>query len=170
MLWTAAEMAAAGIPAGADIVGVEFNKTNAGTFNGTVPFKMYVANTSNTTLNTTDTWSGVLTTHTPVIDNTTYNVPSTAGWVTYTFSSPFSYSGGAFEVASEYTLSGLTSPHSTDGFKWEYTSGSSDKIVATVSATSDVLSSTTTAYKHRPNIRIIYSSGACTSPPTAGAA
>src|SRR5688572_29556605 len=45
MLWTAAEMAAAGIPSGSIITGVQYHKTNAANFNGNVPFKMLVANT-----------------------------------------------------------------------------------------------------------------------------
>ncbi|HSI89531.1 MAG TPA: hypothetical protein VK927_00370, partial [Adhaeribacter sp.] len=171
MLWTAAEMATAGISPGSIITGVEFNKTNVASFNGTVPFQMLAANTANTVLTTADTWAGVLATHTQVINNPAYNVPDPAGWVNFTFSTPFTYTGGAFEVATEYALAGLSSPHSTDGFKWEYTTGFADKIAGVASATGATLNGGVAAYKHRPNIKILYTPGvACSGTPVAGTA
>src|SRR5690606_20722304 len=150
MLWTAAEMTAAGIPAGSLITGVEFNKTNTANFTGNVPFKMLVANTSNTALSTSDTWAGVLNTHTQVINNSTFNLPATAGWVTFTFNAPVTYTGGAFEVATEHSVAGLSSPKSTDAIKWEYTDGHETKIAAVANATGATLTGNVTNYKERP--------------------
>src|SRR5688572_11389212 len=83
MVWTAAEMATAGIPSGAQITAVEFNKTSAANFTTPITsFAMYAANTANATLATTLTWASILSTHTQVISATNYNLPGTAGWVT----------------------------------------------------------------------------------------
>ncbi|MBP6625519.1 MAG: hypothetical protein KA198_10130, partial [Chitinophagaceae bacterium] len=168
-VWTAAEMAAAGIPSGAQIIKVAFNKSNASNFTTPVAsFAMYAANTANTSLATTLTWAGILGTHTPVYTPAanTFNVPLAAGWVDFVFSAPFTYTGGSFEIATEYTK-GTTG--STDKIQWEYTSGFATSMVGNPSATATILSGTTVAYKERPNIKITYTSGACTSPPTAGA-
>ncbi|KAA9324962.1 CARDB domain-containing protein [Adhaeribacter soli] len=169
MLWTAAEMAAAGIPSGAIITKIEFNKANTANFNGNVPFKMLVANTSNTALNTTDTWASILQTHTQVINNTAFNLPATTGWVPFTFSAPFNYTGGAFEVATEHSVASLAQPRSTDKIQWEFTSGHAGKIVGVSDPNGATLSGTVTGYKERPNIRITFTSNTCTSPPIAGA-
>ena len=171
MLWTAAEMSAAGVPAGALITAVEFHKTNTANFNGTVPFKMLVANTTNTALSTSDTWAGVLASHSQVINNTAFNLPATAGWVPFTFSAPFTYTGGAFEVATEHDISALSSPQSTDEVNWEYTDGNETKIVGVANPTGATLNGTVSNYKERPNIRIVYTlPSPCTAPPAIGTA
>lgn len=171
MLWTAAEMTAAGIPTGALITGVEFNKTNNSTFTSTFPFQMLVGNTANTTLTTSVTWAGILSTHTQVLSNPGFNIPAPAGWVPFTFSTPFTYTGGAFEVATEHDVSALPSPQSTDKVTWEYTDGHETKIAGITNPTGPTLSGTVAAYKERPNIRITYTVVTpCTTPPTPGTA
>ena len=169
MLWTATEMSAAGIPNGALITGVEFNKTSVNNFNSDIPlFEMYVANSNNSALSTTDTWTGVLSTHTMVLSSTSYNVPSVAGWVAFPFNTPFTYTGGSFEVATTHTK-GTTG--STGNIPWEYSSGNSDKIVGVANATGTTLSGTVSSYKERPNIKITYIlPTGCSGTPTAGTA
>ena len=166
MLWTAAEMASAGIPAGAQITKVEFNKTSTANFTSNITsFDMLVANTSNTTLATTLTWASILTSHTNVFSAAGYNLPATAGWVSWTFNAPFTYTGGAFEIATEH-VKGATG--STSFIPWEYTAGTASMIVGNASATGATLNGGVAAYKFRPNIKITFTSGGCTSPPTAG--
>ncbi|HNR20634.1 MAG TPA: hypothetical protein PKN75_06970, partial [Bacteroidia bacterium] len=166
ILYTAAEMAAAGIPAGAQITSVQFNKTTTSNFTSDITsFSMYAANTSNTSLATTLTWASVLGTHTNVFTAAPYNLPNTAGWVTWTFSSPFTYTGGALEIATEHTKG---SAGSTAHIPWEYTDLLANQIVGVASATGTTLNGTVTAYKQRPNIRINYISAGCTAPPTPG--
>jgi parallel beta-helix repeat protein len=166
IVFTAAEMTAAGIPSGAVISTIAFNKTNSSQFSTGVPFTVYMANTANTTLATTATWANILTTHTSVFTNASYNVPLAAGWVSIAVT-PFVYTGGSLEIATEYTLGGATS---TANIAWEYSLSTADKVVGVASATGATLNGTVSTYKHRPNIRITYSAGPCTAPPTAGAA
>ncbi|MFC5270638.1 T9SS type A sorting domain-containing protein [Adhaeribacter terreus] len=171
MLWTAAEMATAGIPAGSLITGVQFNKTNTANFSNTVPFKMLVANTSHTTLSTADTWASVLSSHTQVINSTNFNLPATTGWVSFNFSAPFTYTGGAFEIATEHDITGMTQPRSTDAIKWEFTSGHSNKIAGVATPTGATLNGNVSGYKERPNIKILYIPATpCVAPPTPGTA
>ena len=166
ILFSQAEMAAAGIPAGATITSIEFNKTNAANFTTPASHRVYMANTSNTSLATSLTWASVLTTHTQVYNNTSFNLPGTAGWVMWTIT-PFVYTGGALEIATETQMGG--NGGATDNFEWQYTAGTATMIVgATGTSYPATLNCGVAAYKHRPNIRITYSSGPCTDPPTPG--
>src|SRR5690606_22137670 len=82
IVFTAAEMATAGIPPGAQITAVEFYKANTASFIIPAPlYKMYMGNTSNTSLSTSDTWASIMNTHTEVYSSTSFNVPNTIGWV-----------------------------------------------------------------------------------------
>ncbi len=167
IVFTPAEMAAAGIPNGAVITKVEFYKANAGTFLIPATHKMLMGNTSNTTLPTTTTWTSILASHTQVFSSTSFNVPNTAGWVAWNVT-PFTYTGGSLEIATETVMTGGATG-ATDAFQWQYTLGHSDKIAGVSTSTGDVLSGNVTGYKHRPNIRITFNgSTPCAAPPIPG--
>ncbi len=167
ILFLQSELATAGIPAGATITAVEFNKVNTDNFVTPATHSMYMGNTSNTTLPTTTTWASILTTHTQVFTSASFNLPGTAGWVTWNVT-PFVYTGGALEIATETAMAG--NGGATGPFQWEYTASvPTDLIVGVASATGATLNGTVATYKHRPNIRITYTGGsACTVPPTPG--
>ncbi len=169
ILYTQSELAAAGIFTGATITALEFNKVNAGTFNTPCTYNMYMANTSNTALATNLTWASILSTHTQVFTNAAFNVPNTAGWVSWAVT-PFVYTGGSLEIANEVAMGGNGA--ATDAFQWEYTASTpTDRIVGVSSATGATLNGTVSGYKFRPNIKIVYTPGGpCTSPPMAGTA
>jgi hypothetical protein len=168
IVFTQAELTAAGIVNGSIISEVQFNKTNVANFvTPASSYKMYMANTTNTTLATTLTWASVLTTHTQVYTSSSFNLPSAAGWVSWAIT-PFTYTGGSLEIAFECTMGGNGA--ATDAFKWEYTDGLADKIVGVASSTGTTLNGTVAGYKHRPNIKIVFTSNACTTPPTPGTA
>ncbi|RYE20346.1 MAG: hypothetical protein EOP51_18005, partial [Sphingobacteriales bacterium] len=173
ILITEAEMMAAGIPAGATITQLVFNKTNAGNFVSDIPsFEMLVANSNKTTLSATTTWANILSTHTSVFSAAPYNLPNAAGWVNYSIT-PFVYTGGSFEIATTHDRGGIAS--TGDGFKWEYSAGQTGPtyvIAATGNTTNtSVLSASVAAYYHRPNVRIVYTPNiACSGTPSAGVA
>lgn len=167
MLWTQAEMVAAGIPSGATITAIEFNKTNVANFVTPATYSIYMGNTSNTALATTQTWAAITGSFTQVFTSASYNIPSAAGWVNMPVT-PFTYTGGALEIATELQMAG--NGGATDNFEWQYTSSvAADKIVG-VSSLAAALNGTVAAYKRRPNIKITFISGPCTSPPTPGTA
>ncbi|MDP3927402.1 MAG: hypothetical protein Q8R57_00110, partial [Bacteroidota bacterium] len=156
IMFTAAEMAAAGIPVGATITKVEFNKTNANNFVTPANFKMYMGNTSSTALATTLTWASILTTHSLVFTNTALNLPATTGWVSWNLNSPFTYTGGTFELATEMTMVG--NGGATGNILWEYTSTVPTTYIVGAFGTAlpATLNGAVADYKRRPNIRITY--------------
>ena len=71
IVYSQAELAAVGITAGSLISEIQFNKTNVANFNTPASsYKVFMANTSNTTLATTLTWASILSTHTEVFSST----------------------------------------------------------------------------------------------------
>ena len=157
MLFTAAEMSAAGIPAGSTITGIEFYKGNVASFTASATQSMYMANTLNTALTTSLTWASVMSTHTLVYSDGAFTVPNGIGWVSWTLT-PFLYTGGALEIASEQSMSG--NGGATDKFQWQYTSGVAvDKLVGATTGSltpATTLTSGVSGYRNRPNIKITY--------------
>lgn len=171
ILFTDAELSAAGIVAGSTITAVEFYKGNVAQLLIPANFKMYMANTSNTSLATTTTWASILTTHTEVYNNAAFSLPDPVGWVNWAVT-PFVYTGGSLEIATDLSMTGGTTG-ATNFFQWQYTSGTpTDRIIGATGTTGPAtLNGTVAAYKFRPNIRITFSTGsACTSPPVPGVA
>ncbi len=171
ILFTQAELSAAGITAGATINKLAFNKVGPGgiTANGAV-LEFYMTNSSRTTLlNTgsrTTTWDDIQATHTQVFADPDYKLASGAGsegWIEYTIT-PFVYTGGAIEIASFFSVDAITSPKTTDEIPWEYTSSvSTEMIIGRTGSTpaavqgTNALNSTVAGYLHRPNIQITFS-------------
>lgn len=165
MIYTAAELAAAGINSGDIITELAFNKTIPGSFNSGVSYTMRMANSSLTApLNIpAPNWPTIFGTQTVVLSSTNFNIPNAAGWTTFTLDNPFTYTGGTLEISTELDHPGIGS---TDRFSWEYTAGFADYIVGEGVGSNTNLST----YKQRPNIKITYQLGVpCTNPPTAGA-
>lgn len=161
ILFTAAELATAGLPSGAVITGISFDKNGTGATNtpSNLTVRMYAANSSSTPpLSTSTTWNDILASHTSVLTDQAFVIPGTAGWVQFPFATNFTYTGGSLEIAIESEISG-GSPYGTDKWDWKYTNGYADYIVAGISSStsfSSTLSSTTSTYKHRPNVQIHY--------------
>ena len=167
MLWSQSEMVAAGIPAGAMITGIQFNKGNVGNFVTPCTYTVWMGNTSNTVLATTQTWAAITGTFTQVYTSTSFNFPSAAGWMPIPIA-PFLYTGGALEIATDQAMGG--SGAATDKFSWEYTSTVSTDMIVGAQSAAAVLNSTLLTYKCRPNIKITYTAGGCGTPTAATAA
>lgn len=169
ILFTQAELNAAGITAGSTITAIAFNKVNTAQFLIPAQYKILMGNTANTTLPTTTTWASVLASHTEVYNNAAFNVQDAPGWNTWNLTTPFTYTGGSLEIAADLVMTG-GGTGASGFFQWEYTASTpTDLIVGSTTTNATVLSGTVAAYKRRPNIRITYSgSSACTSPPTPG--
>ncbi|MBL7719898.1 MAG: hypothetical protein JNL72_13755 [Flavipsychrobacter sp.] len=149
------------------ITSIEFNKTSTANFVTPATHNVYMANTGNTSLATTLTWAAILTTHTQVYSTTSLTLPATTGWVPWTIT-PFLYTGGALEIAFELQMAG--NGGATANIPWEYTAGTATMVVGAFATGSypATLNGAVAAYKHRPNIRITFTTGPCTDPPTAG--
>lgn len=161
MLLTAAELATAGIPTGATITAIAFEKHNDG---ATVPgspldLTLLMANTSNTPpLATTTTWTNILATHTVVYQNANTIIPGTLGWINFPLNTPFTYTGGALEIASQNQIGG-SSPYATAKFSWFVTAGTADLVIGQTGSNTtgfrEVLENAGNG-KLRPNVRIYY--------------
>lgn len=156
ILFTQAELAAAGLPQGAIITAVEFNKVLTSNFIIPADFKMYMANSTLTGLSNTTGWSSILSSHSLVYSNNSFNIPPTEGWVSWNLA-PFTYTGGALEIATDLIMSGSGA---TNGYwTWQFDASVPTNLIIGNTGTGTapaVLSGTNGNYLRRPNIRITY--------------
>lgn len=168
IIFTAAELSAAGINPGDIITDVAFNKTTAHNFDNGIPYTLRMGNTSNTpplTGTIATEWSNIVATQTVVYTDNSFNVPATSGWMTITLTNPFVYTGGSLELSTEHTMPG--GGGATGNFAWEYTSGFDTYIIGEAVGSNSNLST----YKQRPNIRITFTTPPpCTGVPLGGTA
>jgi len=174
MLFTQEELATAGIPNGANITGVAFNKLGNASSEGSAPVEIifYAANSVNTApLNIQTTLADIQASHTEVLNKPDYELPATVGWIDFNFGTPFTYTGGGLEIATkmyhEPTNANGNTTHFTSFVPWEYTAGYSDYMMGTwVLPTVDMNVPETVImnhnngagqFKERPNIKISYS-------------
>ncbi|MEL6132580.1 MAG: T9SS type A sorting domain-containing protein, partial [Bacteroidota bacterium] len=165
--YTEAEMTAAGIPNGASITQLNWELASSNVIVGTgdATLKIYVNNTSDTVA-VSDTWTNHIAGASQVGDyiyNTTSNFPGANGWMPFTFSSPFTYTGGALEIAVDWDCSQVSTPaFSGNGaikFRWESTAPN-DYVVKKTSSSSP--STTISDLKdERANIQIVYDAAGC---------
>lgn len=169
-LYTAAELSAAGINAGDNITSVAWNKSNTfGTAatNLSSIWRVYIKNSS--TIPGAG-WSSTnfatqITGATLAYNNTAQVIPLTTGYITLTFSSPFIYTGGNLEIASDWDCSVFAGSPATGGFAWR-----SDNLANTCYGGSNSTSLITMASQTiRPQIQIGYTAGApCAGQPNPG--
>ncbi|MFY7991527.1 MAG: hypothetical protein ACOVO3_12390, partial [Fluviicola sp.] len=170
-LYTQAELAAAGINPGDFINSVAFFKDNTfGTTagNNVSIWRIYMKNSA---VAPSTTWSsGNFATQsagaTLVYDNPAQVIPTTTGFITLTFISPFVYTGGNLEIGSYWDCSLFTTSGPTTGaFSWKR-----DPLTNQVFGTSGTSAALTmTLQTGRPQIQIGYTPGTpCVAPPTPG--
>jgi DNA-binding transcriptional regulator YdaS (Cro superfamily) len=172
MLFTTAELITAGIPIYAKITGVAFYKTTNASTGESKPVRMRVLAANSTKiapLSSATTLANIETSHTNVMDDTSYYLPETIGWIDFNFKAPFTYTGTGLEITTamyhEPTSNPANTTHFTSYISWQATKGFSDYITGTwVLPNFDInnpaaiilSNSSGTAYKERPNIKISY--------------
>jgi hypothetical protein len=169
-VYTASELATAGITAGASISELQWELASSNVVIGTgdATLKVYIKN-STATVATSDTWANLITGSTLAVDNiynTTNNFPGANGWMQFAFSAPFVYTGGALEIAVDWDCSQVSTPafSGNGALKWRWEAVSSNLVVKKTSSSAP--STTITDLKsERANIQIVYSTVTC-SPPT----
>jgi hypothetical protein len=160
-VYTASELATAGITNGDVITSLnwELASSNLVSGNGNAAFKVYVKNSSATAA-TSDTWVNLISGSTMVIDNnynTVNNFPGANGWMAFNFNAPFTYTGGALEIAVDWDCSQVSTPaFSGDGaLKWRWESTSPADLVAKKTASSSAPSTLSDLKSDRANIQIV---------------
>ena len=171
-VYTASELANAGLTNGVDITALnwELASSNVIIGSGDATLQVYVKNSSATAA-TADTWANLITGSTLAVDNsynTTNNFPGANGWMPFAFTAPFTYTGGALEIAVDWDCSQVSTPaFSGDGaikFRWESTAP--DSLVVKRTASSSAPTSITDIKNERANIQIEFMAASC-NPPTA---
>lgn len=119
-LYTAAELASAGLLSGDMITDVAWFKANSAMGNSPCVFEVWIKNSTLTTIGAAGQgWTNVISGSTQVYNNTSHMVDSTIGWHQVIFNAPFLYSGGALEIATNFDISQGSSPWTTAGFSWK---------------------------------------------------
>jgi hypothetical protein len=165
-LYTQAELVAAGLPTGAQITEVAWNKDNAAASSAPYLFEIWMQNSTLTTGRTApQTWAALTTGATQVYNNAATNLPAAIGYVNHLLAAPFTYTGDGLEISVNYDHSSTSSPWSTLGVSWTRDAISNRTLSYCGSTAGTNLSNARTV---RPQIRITYTTGPCVSPPTAG--
>lgn len=171
-VFTASELATAGLPNGASIsqLNWEIASSNVIIGSGNANLKIYVKNSSATKAST-GSWTTLTAGSTLALDtnyNTTNNFPGANGWMPFAFSSPFTYTGGALEVAVDWDCSQVSTPafSGNGAIKFRWASTSPDTLVVKKTSSSSPSSTISDSKTERANIQIVYSLTTC-DPPTA---
>ncbi|MFK7907585.1 MAG: hypothetical protein AB8B69_20780, partial [Chitinophagales bacterium] len=165
-VYTAAELAAAGIASGSSITELQWDLQSTNIIDGTgdASFKIYVKNSSATSA-TAGTWGDIISGSTLVLDrtfNSTDNFPGSKGYMAFPLTTAFDYTGGALEIAVHWDMSGITptgaSVFNNDGaikWRWEATT---ENLVAKKTSSSPITSgsSVSLANKERANMQLVY--------------
>lgn len=159
-LYEATELSA--IPVGSVITALAWEKANAG---GTIPgnplrLEIWMRNSPLVApLDINRTWTSITDTFVRVFNNLNTAVPTVPGWVSFTLDQPFTYLGGALEVATENEIGGA-SPFTTASLNWFFTQGTGAfALGGTGSPTFGfpaILNNTNAISKNRSNIRFFY--------------
>jgi hypothetical protein len=166
-LYTAAELATAGIIPGSVITQLSWNKNNAAAFTGPASFEIWIKNSARNSIQAApQTWSTLITGSTQVYNTTTLLIGANPGFVNFGFSTPFVYTGGALEISVAYDHSSTSSPWATSGIAWVRDTITGRTISNNGATASMNLNLTRNA---RPQLKITYNNGIpCTTPPIAG--
>ncbi|GAB5555836.1 MAG: hypothetical protein SchgKO_00490 [Schleiferiaceae bacterium] len=161
-VYTAAELAAAGLTSGTDITSLnwELASSNQVIGMGNAELKVYIKN-STATAATADSWTNLISGSTMVVDydfNTANNFPGANGWMPFYFSAPFTYTGGAIEIAVDWDCSQVSSPaFSGDGsLKWRWESTAPDDLVVKKTSSSSPSSTISDLRDERANIQFVF--------------
>jgi hypothetical protein len=161
-LYTQAELAAVGIFPGAVIDKLAWNKTTAFGTVATGNLATWSITMKNSFATPSPTWSSTsFATQTAgaTVVYTGSIVPAASGWLTLTFTTPFTYNGGALEIGSNWNCSATAGNPTTGGFSW--LNRAVPNSVFGHSASSNAL--TLALQANRPDVQLTFTGGA---PPT----
>lgn len=161
-LYDAAELAAAGVPTGATITQLEWEKADANSTTRPGNFVILMRNNNKRLMTLASRWDTLTATATTVYTNPAYVVTSAQGYLPFALTTPFVYTGRALDIYTDWLLasSGGTGP-STGAFTWGQTTVvdhilgicNSTTPTANLSPTSNSIS---TVDDRRPKLRITY--------------
>ncbi|MDQ2771472.1 MAG: T9SS type A sorting domain-containing protein, partial [Bacteroidota bacterium] len=163
-LYDAAELAAAGVPTGATITQLEWEKADANSTTRPGSFAILMRNNNKRLMTQASRWDTLTAAATTVYNNPAYVVTSTQGYLPFVLTTPFVYTGRAIDIYTDWLLAstGGTGP-STGAFTWGQTtvvdhilgicSSTTPTATTNLSPTSNSISSVD---DRRPKLRITY--------------
>lgn len=167
-LLTQADLAAAGITPGSTITKIAYRKTSPHTLSPgrTATYRAYAKNSTATALVTSQNFNTWISGATLVYQNLAMDandIPAAAdSWVELSFSSPFTYTGDALEIALDWEMNPGVGDRSTGAFLWEYTNTPTNQAVGT-SSSGVITGNLTTGTARLYNCQITFFPGAnCT--------
>ena len=164
-LYTSAEL---NIPTGAIITELAWQKSDAAELTGNNVFNVQLANSSLTTLGTTQSWGTLTTGAASVYASTTQQVTGAAGtYFSVTLSAPFVYTGGNLLVLADHEKQGTAT--AALNFVTNLATGSALGYANSTALTAATNLTAASYGDRRPTLRVTYAPGGpCTAPPTAG--
>jgi len=172
-LFTAAELAAAGLPAGATITQVEWDKSNTGATvasTANVVFNIFMNNTSLSSYATSSTWGALNTGATLVYNNNNQVIPATTGFLPFTLTTPYIYNGNSLEISTDWDISAVSGSPTTAGFTFLFTPAAG-RVGGNSSGSPLSAATLMGTQANRPNIRITFTPPpACSGAPNSGTA
>ncbi len=148
-LYTATEL---GIPAGATIIKVEWNK-RTGTINGNNVFNILMKNTSSTSLTLGTSWGTLVSGAANVYASNTQSFMTT-GWVPFTLDAPFEYTGGNLMIMTDHEKIGTAS--GSNNFYYTTATGYAIGYASSSAPTNSTTLSSSSYANRRPNIKITW--------------
>ncbi len=177
-LYTQTELAAAGILPNSSITSLGWIKNNSATTTGGGIFRIFMKNSSATSFsNATETWANLNSSATMVYENLNQDIPATAApdYITFTFTTPYLYTGGSLEISTEWDINQVTGSPTTGTFDWLWSTvvdrvyGTGNTTLAPITSLSSTTNSISAIDDRRPFLQITYvPSGPCTNPPIPG--
>lgn len=167
-LYTASELAAAGITSGSVISLVGWAKNNTATTTGGGIFRIYMKNTSTASFSlASETWANLNSGATMVYENLSQTIPATTQptYIDFPLTTNFTYTGGSLEIATEWDINGVAGNPTTGTFDWLWSTvvdriyGTGNTTLAPITTLSSTTNSISTIDDRRPFIKITYSGG-----------
>lgn len=169
-VYTATELAAAGITSGDSITALnwELASSNVIIGDGDANLKVYVKNSSATSA-TVDTWANLITGSSLLVNNdynTANNFLGANGWMPFNFNAPFEYTGGSIEIAVDWDCSQVATPaFSGDGsLKWRWETTAPTNLVVKNTSSSGPSTNISNLSDERANIQLVYAITTCAAP------
>lgn len=123
-LYTADELAAAGITSGSVITSLGWMKSTENSTGGPALFKILMKNSPTVAYSDpTAQWTNLSNGATVVYQNAAQAISAvtTPEFINFTLNQPFTYNGGSLEILTEWDISMGPSPIATGSFEWENT-------------------------------------------------
>lgn len=167
-LYTASELAAAGITPWSTITSVGWTKSNNAMSNGPAIFRIYMRNSQATAYSaTTATWASLNSGTSMVYENLSQNIDSFVAptYLAFPLDSPFLYNGGSLEISTEWDINSVSGNATSGTFSWLWSTvvdrvyGTGNTTLSPINSLSSTSNSISTLDDRRPFIKIDFTPG-----------